>query len=395
MQYRRDPKNGKNLSVLGLGCMRFPSSAGRIDIDTSEKLIVDAVDNGINYLDTAYVYNGSEAALGEIFSRNPGLRDKVNVATKLPLPRCKSQEDFDRYLNASLERMGTDHVEYYLMHNITSLNAWNRLQELGIEEWIAKQKTDGKISQIGFSYHGPEGEFIDTLDSYDWDFCQIQYNYMNEHYQAGTAGLEAAAERGIPVIVMEPLLGGKLASELPPASKMVLEESGISDDPVQLALRWVWNHPEVTVVLSGMNAESQLSQNIEIAEDATPGSFTESEMIAVEIAKEEVAKNYKVPCTGCGYCLPCPVGINIPVCFASYNASFVHGRIQGIMQYVTASGAMSGDPHYASDCVQCGKCVEKCPQHINIPEDLVSVKRRLQVPGMPAILRFGTRLISR
>jgi len=395
MQYRTDPKSGNQLSALGFGCMRLPGMPARVNLEETERLILTAVENGVNYLDTAYIYNGSEAALGEIFTRNPGLRQKVNLATKLPIVKCKSSGDFDLYLTKSLERLQTESVEYYLIHNITNLSTWEHMVELGIVEWIAQQKQAGRIERIGFSYHGPEGEFAPLLDSYAWDFCQIQYNYLNEHYQAGTAGLKAAAERGLPVIIMEPLLGGKLAAELPAKAQAALKEAGMSPDPVRLALRWVLNHPEVTVVLSGMNAPEQLAQNMDTAGCALPGAFSETEAQAVEFAREAIAASYKIPCTGCGYCLPCPKGVNIPSCFNAYNASFAYGRFQGLQQYVTASGAMSGSVHLASDCVQCGACVKKCPQHIDIPAELDTVKRRLQFPGMPAILRFGVKLVAR
>ncbi len=395
MQFRTNLKNGNELSALGFGCMRFPNTAGRIDIDSSERLVLKAVENGVNYFDTAYMYSGNEAALGEIFSRNPGLRGKVNIATKLPTPRCKTKADFDTYFNRSLERLCTNYIDYYLVHNVTSAKAWDRLQALGLNEWIAEQKKTGRIANIGFSYHGPEADFPVLLDSFDWDFCQIQYNYMNENYQAGTAGLKAAAERGLPVIVMEPLLGGKLASELPKEARDILFDAGINVDPVRLALRWVWNHPEVTVVLSGMNTQEQLAQNVEIAETAFPGLLHESEKAAIDAARKNIAENYKVPCTGCGYCLPCPKGVNIPMCFAAYNTSFAHGWYQGMHQYITASGAMVGDAHFASDCVRCGACAEKCPQHIQIPDELTSVKRRLQIPGLPTMVKAGIRIMSR
>lgn len=253
----------------------------------------------------------------------------------------------------------------------------------------------GRICRIGFSYHGPKADFLVLLDSFDWDFCQIQYNYMNEDYQAGTAGLMAAAERGLPVIVMEPLLGGKLAGDLPKEARSALSDAGISDDPARLALRWVWDHPEVTVVLSGMSTQEQLLQNIETADTALPGSLQGAEVVAVELAREHIARSYKVPCTGCGYCLPCPKGVNIPMCFAAYNTSFAHGWYQGMHQYITASGAMVGEARFASDCVKCGACIEKCPQHIRIPDELTSVKRRLQIPGLPALVRLGVKMMSR
>lgn len=395
MQFRNDPLSGNKLSALGFGCMRFPTSAGRIDIDASETLLQYAIEHGINYLDTAYVYNGSEQALGEIFTRNPGMRNAVFLATKLPISRCESSDDFDRYLQKSLQRLKTDHIDYYLIHNVTSASTWSRLESLGICNWIAKQKAEGRISQIGFSYHGPESDFPVFLDSYDWDFCQIQYNYMNEHYQAGTAGLMAAADRGLPVFIMEPLLGGKLSSALPSEARSVLAGAGISDDPVRLALRWVLDHPQVTMVLSGMNMLEQVRENIDIAEGALPNSLTDVERKAISLSRSAIAENYRVACTGCGYCMPCPAGVNIPMCFAAYNTSFAHGWYQGMQQYITASGVMVGDAHFASDCVKCGKCVSKCPQHIDIPNVLDRVKKRLQIPGLPALVRMGTKIISR
>lgn len=398
MQYRLDTKNGKELSALGFGCMRFPTrvgGAGGIDLDAAEKLVLSAVEKGINYFDTAYAYSGNEIALGEVLMRNPKLREKINIATKIPITRCERREDLDKYLDRSLDRLGLDSVDYYLIHNVTSARTWEKLERLGFVDWVDSQKAAGRIGQIGFSYHGPEGDFPELLDVYDWDFCQIQYNYMNEHYQAGTAGLNAAAKREIPVIVMEPLLGGKLTAPLPKEAKRVLSENRIEDDPVSLALRWIWDHPAVTVVLSGMNTLEQVAQNVEIANDALPGCLSEPEAKAIEYARESIADNFKIPCTGCSYCMPCPHGVNIPVCFNAYNNSYAFGWFEGLSWYITACGVMTGDPHYASDCTQCSACLEKCPQHIAIPDELKLVKRRLQPPGLPVLAKFGARFITR
>lgn len=395
MQYRTNEKNHDELSILGFGCMRFPTSGGRIDIDKAERLVLQAVEGGVNYFDTAYAYNGNERALGEILSRHPGLRERINLATKLPIPRCESCEDFDGYLGRSLERMGVDHVDYYLIHNVTSAHAWDRLKDIGIEGWIDRIKQEGRIGQIGFSYHGPKDDFPILCDAYPWDFCQIQYNFLNERYQAGTAGLKAAGERGIPVIVMEPLLGGQLAEPLAADAADILARAGEPTDPVRLALRWIWDHPEVTVVLSGMNEPEQLLANIATADAAAPGCLSDAEVQAVEVAREAIAKEHRVGCTGCAYCLPCPKDVNIPQCFAAYNTSFAQGWKQGMQQYITASGVMVGEAHFASDCVGCGACTKKCPQHIDIPTELKKVKRRLQVPGLPSLATLGARLISR
>lgn len=219
MQYRVDPKSGNRISALGLGCMRFPGAPGRPDAKTADAIISRAVEQGINYLDTAYLYPGNEACVGASLERL-GLRDRVLLATKLPHASCKCAEDFDRFFDEQLRRLRTDHIDYYLMHNITSPAQWERVVALGIEDWIACQKAAGRIRQIGFSYHGSAVDFLTMLDAYDWDFCQIQYNYAGERYQAGTAGLMAAAERGLAVFVMEPLLGGRLAGKLPPRAAL-------------------------------------------------------------------------------------------------------------------------------------------------------------------------------
>ena len=224
VQYRVDPKSGNRISALGLGCMRFPGAPGRPDAKTADAIISRAVEQGINYLDTAYLYPGNEACVGASLERL-GLRDRVLLATKLPHASCKCAEDFDRFFDEQLRRLRTDHIDYYLMHNITSPAQWERVVALGIEDWIACQKAAGRIRQIGFSYHGSAVDFLTMLDAYDWDFCQIQYNYAGERYQAGTAGLMAAAERGLAVFVMEPLLGGRLAGKLPPRARAVLDSA--------------------------------------------------------------------------------------------------------------------------------------------------------------------------
>lgn len=235
MQYRVDPKSGNRISALGLGCMRFPGAPGHPDAKTADAIISRAVEQGITYLDTAYLYPGNEACVGASLERL-GLRDQIFLATKLPHASCKCAEDFDRFFDEQLHRLRTDHIDYYLMHNITSPAQWERVAALGIEDWIARQKAAGRIRQIGFSYHGSAADFFTMLDAYDWDFCQIQYNYAGERYQAGTAGLMAASERGLAVFVMEPLLGGRLAGKLPPRARAVLD--GVRDPYLKTPAAW-------------------------------------------------------------------------------------------------------------------------------------------------------------
>lgn len=393
MQYRVDPRNGNRLSALGFGCMRFPSTAlGRIDRQAAEALVLDAVERGVNYFDTAYLYRGNEEALGSIIANNQ-LRDRLYLATKLPHANCQDAEDFDRYFTEQKRRLQTGHFDYYLVHNISNSAQWKRLVDLGIEQWIAEKKAVGDIRSIGFSYHGSQGDFANVLDAYDWDFCQIQYNYVNVNYQAGRAGLELAASRGLPVVVMEPLLGGKLADKLPKHAVEVLDRAQTEHSPAAWGLRWVWNHPEATVVLSGMNETAQLEENASVAERALPGSLAPDDLAAIDEVVHIFNETDKVSCTGCNYCMPCPKGINIPGCFSAYNSSYALGWYEGVKQYVLSVGGASNDPRFASACVECGACAKHCPQSIPIPETLKDVRRRLQPAILPPVLKYASKFM--
>ncbi|HIY52064.1 MAG TPA: aldo/keto reductase [Candidatus Olsenella avicola] len=381
MQYRTNPRNGDRISALGLGCMRFPGPPGRPDPARARELIARAVERGINYLDTAYLYPGNEACVGAALEEL-GLRDQVLLATKLPHGSVRAQRDLDRIFDEQLRRLRTDHVDYYLVHNVTSPAQWGRLCELGIEDWIARQRAAGRIRQMGFSYHGSAGDFPVVLDAYDWDFCQIQYNYAGETYQAGTAGLRAAAGRGLAVFVMEPLLGGRLADRLPDRARRIIDAAATPElaTPAAWGLSWVWDHPEVTMLLSGMNAPEQIDENAALAERALPGSLAPAQHEVIARVVEEFERTNRVPCTGCNYCMPCPQGINIPGCFSAYNASYAHGWFTGLSQYFTASAIRTSEPKLVSNCVRCGACARHCPQHIDIPARLEEVARRFQ-PG--------------
>ena len=392
MQYRLDKKSGNELSILGFGCMRYPRRMGITDKDKTEALIISAIDRGVNYFDTAYSYMDSEAVLGEILHKH-GVRSKIFLATKLPHQRCRTYEDFDRLFSEQLGRLKTDYIDYYLIHNISEPLAWERLCELGIREWIGEKKRAGQIHQIGFSFHGMQAGFMSLLDVYDWDFCQIQYNYLDENYQAGRAGLMKAYGMGLPVIIMEPLLGGKLATGLPKEAERQFKAADGSRTPASWALCWLWNQAETTVVLSGMNSFEQLEDNITTAAEARPGMLSEGEAAVFEPVIAAFKTTYKVPCTGCNYCMPCPSSVNIPGCFSAYNASYALGFAAAIPMYVTSIGANHPEKNYSSrNCKKCGACEQKCPQHIEIMKSLEDVTKRMEPFWFDAVMRIVRRL---
>ncbi len=375
MEYRSN-KNGEQISILGYGCMRFTTKAGTIDIDKAEQEIMTAYNSGVNYYDTAYVYPGSEAALGEILERN-SIREKVNIATKLPQYLVSSAAALDKYFNEELKRLRTDYIDYYLMHHMTAMNQWDKLEKLGVKEWIAQKKASGQIRNIGFSYHGNTEDFIGILDAYDWDFCQIQYNYMDEHSQAGLRGLKHAASKGIPVVIMEPLRGGKLVNLLPDKAKEKIAQYDKGYTPAELGLRWLWNQPEVTCVLSGMNSVEMVQENCRIAADAKADTFTKEDFDLIEQVKSIISESELVGCTGCRYCMPCPKGVDIPALFRCYNMTALESKSAARFEYAQTVG-LKDEPAFASQCVQCGKCEQHCPQSIPIREMIKKADKALR-----------------
>lgn len=374
MQYRKN-RLGEPVSILGYGCMRFTKKGNGIDIDKAEKEVMAAIRGGVNYLDTAYIYPGSEAALGEILKRNH-CREQVSIATKLPQYLIKSEAALDKYFNEQLSRLQTDYVDYYLMHMLTDIAAWEKLCKLGIKEWIAKKKEEGKIRNLGFSFHGNTEMFLQILDAYDWDFCQIQYNYMDEHSQAGRKGLQAAAKKNIPVIIMEPLRGGKLVDLLPEKAKKLIANNERKRTPAEWAFRWLWNQPEVTCVLSGMNSLAMVEENVQIASSAEAGAFTEEDFKLIEAVKKEINSNIKVGCTGCAYCMPCPKGVDIPTAFRCYNRMYTENKNAGRFEYAQIV-AFQKEMSDMSRCIECGKCESHCPQHIEIRRELKEARKHL------------------
>lgn len=387
MIYRKD-KYGNDISLLGFGCMRFTQSAGKIDLNKAEEEIMEAFHSGVNYYDTAYIYPGSEAAIGEIFERNQ-IREQIKIATKLPHYLVKSKDSMEKYFTEQLKRLRTDYVDYYLMHMLTDIDTWNKLIGLGILEWLEEKKRNGSIRQIGFSYHGNSDMFCKLIDAYDWDFCQIQYNYLDEHSQAGRRGLQYAASKGIPVIIMEPLRGGRLVNQLPEKALDIIKNHKPVHTPAEWAFKWLYNQPEVSCVLSGMNSLKMVKENVKTASETSIGELgkTEEQMFAEIVSA--INSKMKVGCTGCGYCMPCPKNVDIPGTFAAYNRKYSDNTFTALKEYFMCT-ALRKNSSAASNCIECGKCESHCPQHISIRKELKKAKRELENP----IYKIGAFIIK-
>ncbi len=383
MNYRKD-KYGNELSALGFGCMRFQKKLGRIELEKAEKQILTAIENGVNYFDTAFIYPGSESALGEILHKN-NLRDKVYIATKLPPQMMLNIATLDKLFNEQLKRLRTDHIDYYFMHMLASMDAWERLKNLGIEKWIEEKKASGAIRQIGFSYHGNTEGYCKMIDAYDWDFSMIQYNYMDEHTQAGRRGLEYANSKGITVMIMEPLRGGKLVKDLPDEAKQIFAAHSKQYTPAQWAFRWLWNQPEITVVLSGMNSEEMVLDNINTACTANIGELTQADEEMLRQVGRAINANMKVGCTGCGYCMPCPKNIDIRSLFGMYNTFYSGKKGKAKREYIKST-LIKKTSAPATACVGCGKCETHCPQSIEIRNEVKAAGEALE-GGLYSLLK--------
>lgn len=388
MQYRK-MQDGTDVSVLGYGCMRFTRKGTGIDIEKAEKELLAAYEAGVNYFDTAYIYPGSEAAIGEIFEKN-GIRENIKIATKLPHYMIKSVQGAERIFREELKRLRTDYIDYYLMHMLDDVDTWNKLVEMGLLDWLLKKKEEGSIRHIGFSYHGRTSDFKTLLDAFDWEFCQIQYNYMDEFSQAGREGLQYAALKGIPVIIMEGLRGGHLVNLLPETAKSKINAVE-NMNPARLAFKWLYDQKEVTVVLSGMNSLEMVNENLETAGNSYPGCMTESDKALIEAVKAEIKKSVKVGCTGCSYCMPCPKGVDIPLTFRCYNEIYTEDPKKAKHEYAQCT-VFKKNISSASLCAECGKCEMHCPQHISIRTELKNAVKELEPPSYK-ILRKGISLL--
>ncbi len=365
MKYRKFGKLDFECSVLGFGAMRLPTKGEPKDIDYPEatRMLRYAIDNGVNYVDTGYPYHGgeSERFLGEALK--DGYREKVKLATKLLVRIVEKEEDIDRIFNEQLEKLQTDHIDMYLLHGLGKKN-WETVKKFDILSWAEAKKREGKIKHLGFSFHDDYDSFEQIINGYDgWEFCQIQYNYMNEEHQAGTKGLKLAASRGIPVIVMEPILGGNLANP-PEAIRQLMDSADVKRTPVDWALQWLWSKPEVTMVLSGMSTMEQVKENLESADNSSVGLLTDKEKSLLGDVQYAFEQLRPIPCTSCEYCMPCPQGVKIPWNLNLYNKGYMYNTMDSQKnQYFRADEA-----DRASQCTSCLECEEKCPQDIKISE---------------------------
>jgi len=376
MQYRKFTKDKLNVSLLGFGCMRLPiidNDSSKIDEEKAALMIKKAIESGVNYVDTAYPYHqgNSEPVVGKILSQH-GLRDKVYLATKSPVWLVEKYEDFERLLDEQLERLQTDVIDFYLLHSLGK-NRWKTIVELGVFKFIEEAKSKGKIKYIGFSFHDELPLFKEIVDSYDWDFCQIQLNYIDRHYQAGLEGMSYLNEKSISLVIMEPIKGGKLAN----ASDEIFsiwDESPIKRSPAEWALKYLFNFEEISVVLSGMSSMEHVVENVRIADEGLPNSLSDNELALIDRVTEIYNDKIKVQCTSCEYCLPCPQGVEIPSIFSYYNNKYVFGTEK---QSKEGYAKLIENKKDSSLCVECGQCEDVCPQHLEIIQELKNAERDL------------------
>lgn len=363
MHYRTIRKSGEKIPTLGLGCMRLERTPdGKIDEGAAITMVRHAIRSGVSYIDSAWIYHdGDNEAVGGK-ALEGGWKENAFLVTKLPSWEVTSREEMDEYLTKQLHRLGTDYLDAYFLHPL-SKDRWDNLVSLGVINFFNQAKKDGKIRYAGFSFHDTFEAFQEIIDAYDWDLCQIQYNYLDEECQAGTKGLKYASSRNVSVIVMEPLRGGLLSKDLPTKAIRLLDAAPVQWTPSEWGLRWVWDNPDVTGVLSGMTSEGQLEENCRTAEISMPYSLSPYEHAVVQQVRHVFNEAIHVPCTRCGYCMPCPSGVNIPECLAQLKNTSISGDVEYARFFYDGLLIESG---YASLCVQCGACEERCPQNIRI-----------------------------
>ena len=377
MQYRKMGKLGIEVSAFGVGCMRFPmytNEEGKrvVDQELANKIIHTAIENGVNYLDTAYVYSDKQAEKVLGIALQGGWREKVYVATKLPIWDCHKTEDMYRLYEEQRTNLQVDCIDFYLIHCL-GRDQWRRMRDLGVREFLNDLKAEGKIKYACFSFHDNYEAFEEIINDYDWDMCQLQFNYMDIHNQATIKGVELAGEKNIPVVIMEGLLGGRLAN-VPDTVQAVFDSYPEKRSAVEWAFRWLCNFPQVGTVLSGVTDMAQTMDNLAIFDRTGVGIMSDEELAIVDKAREEYLRRTKVGCTGCRYCMPCPCGVDIPAIFGTWNEAFKYNtNIAGNGHY----NHMVKEGKGADQCVECGACMEMCPQQLNIPELLKTASAEL------------------
>ena len=400
MQYRTMPKSEDKLSVLGFGCMRLPSRSGNpmispVDPAEAKKQIVHAIENGLNYLDTAWPYHrgDSERFLGQHIV--PEYRDKVYIATKLPCFSIGSRKKMDEVFGKQLQKLQTDYIDYYLMHSLDGAN-WDKMVSLGAVDFMDEIRRDKKVRHIGFSFHGDQADFIRIVDDYDWDFVQVQMNILDENFQAGMKGIRYAAGKNMGVIAMEPLRGGALVGKMPHDVKKVYDHASVRRSAADWAFSWLYNMPEVTLVLSGMNDMAHIDENLAVADKARPGMLSKQELGIVHAARDAFRGAMAISCTGCAYCMPCPQGINIPGALKNLNDFHMFGKFAARVAHWQHTGMRTedGTPRWAGTCTECGACEKQCPQNLQIIDALKQVDKKLEGPFGKIVSAAGRRVIG-
>ena len=368
MQYRTFPNIEWKPAALGFGAMRLPilgTNTADVDIPQTVRMIRYAIDNGVNYLDTAYFYHSgnSEVAVGEALK--DGYRKKIKLATKFPIRYVKSPADFDRVFEEQLSRLQTDRVDFYLLHGLNRRN-WPLQRDMGVLPWMERKVKEGRVGYLGFSFHDDFEMFKEIVDSYgNWTFCQLHFNYMDVDYQAGRRGVEYAAAKRLGIIIMEPLRGGQLARTPPEAVARVWESASEQRSPVEWALKWLWNYPQISLILSGMSAMEQVVENVAIAARSGAARLDENQLALIDRVRQAYKDLCPVPCTGCRYCMPCPNGVEIPAIFRIYNEALMYNDLRaGKMRYKGPFGVKEDQD--ANNCLECGECLEKCPQSVQV-----------------------------
>ena len=403
MQYRTMPNSDEKLSILGFGCMRLPAPKGRkttmissIDNERAANQIRYAIDQGVNYLDTAYMYHrgASESFLGDYVLKD-GYREKVNIATKLPCVSINKKESIEEIFNKQLRNLKVEYFDYYMLHSLSGIS-WNKMLSFGITDFMDKIRKQGKVRHMGFSFHDSREEFKKIVDAYDWEFALVQFNILDEHAQASIEGIKYAHSKGLGIFVMEPLRGGSLTEKLPEEARKVYDNAPVKRSPADWALRWVWNHPEITLLLSGMNNEDQIRENIKTASEITPNSLSENELAVIGNFKNAYLKSMQVGCTGCSYCMPCPAGINIPSALSNLNHFHISSRLESRIMYMLNSGIQTkdGKAHWTNSCINCGQCEKQCPQNIKIRDTFKHVQKDLERPGFKALAKIARFFMS-